>query len=26
MIAFFPAIVPVAFVLWCLGLIWGIGS
>ncbi|MCX6373607.1 MAG: hypothetical protein NTX16_11135 [Actinobacteria bacterium] len=26
MIAFFPAVVPVAFVLWCLGLIWGAGS
>ena len=25
-IAFFPAVVPVAFVLWCLGLVWGIGS
>jgi hypothetical protein len=26
LIAFFPAIVPAAFVLWCLGHIWGIGT
>jgi hypothetical protein len=26
LIACFPAVVPAAVVLWCLGLIWGIGS
>jgi hypothetical protein len=26
LIAFFPAVVPAALVLWCLGLIWGAGS
>jgi len=26
LVAFFPAIVPAALVLWCLGLVWGLSS